>query len=454
MLSVLGVSALLFASLSAEAAVQLVDQKLSVNTARDGQTITFRYQIQSDQTGPAWLGAFLISPSSQMIEDSYQESENRNRVQLKVGTHWYESPFLINLPPSPPYGAYSAQWELSGENSVFASERRNDVLTLLEPVPVTVAILMYHKVGDVAHSEFWVSAEQLESHIRALRAHGYTLVSMSDVADYRAGIRTPPAKPVAITFDDGYEDLVTHVLPIISKPDLQVPVTAFVNPGLFGKVNDWDMNLDFNQEPKVKHLTLAQTHQLQNSGLVDIQSHTLTHANLLSVTQPERISELKQAREALEQELNKRILFLAYPWGSGATHPTVQGDVHDTGYMLAAAINQVPETKAREKYALYRHDIHSGVTAEPNPSHPEDYLFGPHLLNESNQPPAGDHHPADGNHNLTIDSLEMSAYAAAWLNNQHNQADYLTQAAEIWLRGGKYTINPSASGSNKWAIAP
>ncbi len=453
MLFVLGVSLLFAASPDAEATVRLVDQNLSVATAREGDIIKFRYRIESDQNRPAWLGAVLISPNGQVLEDPYQETANRSRVDLRAGTHWYERNFLINLAPSGSGGNYDAQWEIDLETSEGPTARRNGLLNVRAPVAVRVPILMYHKVGDTAHSQYWVTSAQFESHVRALLANGYTIVSLSDVADYRAGRKQPPAKPVVITFDDGYEDLLTHVLPVISKSDLRVPVTAFVNPGRFGQTNVWDENIDFNQEPVVNHLTWSQARQLHNSGLVDIQSHTNTHVNLLAVDQQTRLRELTESREALENGLDKRILFFAYPWGGGADHPQVQADVHKAGYLIATGTNNVPQSDTRAKYALHRHDIHSGVTAELNPSQPQNYLFGGSLLNDSGQG-AGDFHPADQNQNLVIDSTELSAYASAWLKSEHTQADYLTRAAEIWLRGGSYTINPNANGSNKWVIAP
>src|SRR5690606_41802974 len=101
-LCVLGASLLLAATTVAHATVRLVDQNLSVASARDGETITFRYRIESDQVRPVWLGAFLVSPTGQTIEDSYPDE--RSHADLRAGTHWYERKFHINLPPPPSHG--------------------------------------------------------------------------------------------------------------------------------------------------------------------------------------------------------------------------------------------------------------------------------------------------------------------------------------------------------------
>lgn len=443
---------LTLAAAVASANVSIVDRNVTTNTARDGQTITLRYRISSDIETEGWLGATLTSPAGVQVSDPSHESLTADRITIRSGTAWYERQFFINLPPTADHGAYDITWEVHWGQSGFTSSRAEGVLQIREPIPVNVPILMYHKVGPTAHSRYWVSTQRLEEHLRALLERGYTPVTLQDVADYRAGLKSSPSKPVVITFDDGYEDLHTHVWPIVRQSDLRVPITAFVNPGLAGQDNSWDTNIDFNEEPKVRHLTWNQTEALHNSGLFDIQSHTQTHANLLTVSRSERMEELIDSRAELEIRLNKPVRFLAYPWGSGADHSDVNRDVHEAGYFMAAGINNAAETQTRNKWALHRHDIHWKVTATDS-SDSANFLFGPNFLNEAG---AGGEspHPADTNSDWNLSISEVTAYGAAWRRGDSwpkgpspIPISYVTHAGALWRGGGSYQYN---SGANTW----
>jgi peptidoglycan/xylan/chitin deacetylase (PgdA/CDA1 family) len=416
----------------------IVQTAISSTTARDGQTVTLRYRIQSSAARQAWLGAELQAPNGVRADDPTHEHLANNQINISAGTNWYERQFFINLPADANYGAYRVTWELHWGTSGFHSLSQANALQILEPVPVDAAILMYHKVGDTAHSQYWVTAAQLEQHIRALKQAGYTFVRLQDVMDYRAGIKPAPSKPVVLTFDDGYEDLLTKVLPVISKSDLRVPITSFMNPGLMGQTNTWDQGIDFQKEPAVRHLTWAQARTLHNSGLVDFQSHTMTHINLL--TEPHlREQELRGSRAAIESELGKTVRFFAHPFGAGADNATIQRELREAGYFAATGTNKVPETRARAKFALRRHDIHWNVTATLDPSRPENYLFGPALLNDRDvyQPDAGDFHPADTNRDWILSINEVTAYGSTWRSGGA-PLSYVTRAGYLWRRGGSY----------------
>lgn len=97
-------------------------------------------------------------------------------------------------------------------------------------------ILMYHRVADIRHDpwELAVSpdhfAEQIEIVTRTRRP-----VTLAQLAGERA-----PEGAIAITFDDGYIDTLTHAKPVLEKFDC--PATVFIPTGLIGGRRDfwWD----------------------------------------------------------------------------------------------------------------------------------------------------------------------------------------------------------------------
>ncbi len=106
-----------------------------------------------------------------------------------------------------------------------------------------------------------------------------------------------PAKPVAITFDDGYEDNYLEALPIMEKYGMRATVFVIVaNVGQPGYLS-WDELRD-----------------MQTRGM-GIGSHTLSHTALPEVTITERQREVIDSKAILEQELGRPVDFLSYPYG-------------------------------------------------------------------------------------------------------------------------------------------
>jgi len=92
-------------------------------------------------------------------------------------------------------------------------------------------ILSYHRVND-ARDPFFDSLptevfEQQMSHV----ARHYRVFSVEELTDRlrRGGL---PRNAVAITFDDGYRDNLTHAAPILSRHGL--PATVFLATGFIG----------------------------------------------------------------------------------------------------------------------------------------------------------------------------------------------------------------------------
>ena len=80
---------------------------------------------------------------------------------------------------------------------------------------------MYHYVrvvGDPTDTIGWPlgAAERFAAQMH-LADHGYTTLTMSDVYAILAGQQPLPAKPIALTFDDGYRDFYTAAWPVLKQ---------------------------------------------------------------------------------------------------------------------------------------------------------------------------------------------------------------------------------------------
>jgi len=89
-------------------------------------------------------------------------------------------------------------------------------------------ILTYHRVND-HHDPFLeaVTTDVFERHM-AFIARTYRVLSVDELVD-RAGEGRLPRRALAITFDDGYRDTLTHAAPILARHGL--PATVFLATG-------------------------------------------------------------------------------------------------------------------------------------------------------------------------------------------------------------------------------
>src|SRR5207302_5963448 len=62
-------------------------------------------------------------------------------------------------------------------------------------------------------------------------------------------------------------------------------------------------------------MTWEELAQVQASGLVDIEGHTVSHPHLTDLTDAQVTAELTVSKQALESHLGKEIRLLAYPFG-------------------------------------------------------------------------------------------------------------------------------------------
>ena len=164
------------------------------------------------------------------------------------------------------------------------------------PERYDVPVLMYHAVDNDLWGidELFVKPELMEEQLQYLTENGYDTIFFEDLYNI-----DQYDKPVILTFDDGYLDNYTKLFPLLQKYNCKA--TIFVINQYIG--ND------------IHYTNPDQLLEMANSGLVSIQSHTVTHPNLDTLDIEEQRYELEQSKLETCRMTRREPYVLCYPTG-------------------------------------------------------------------------------------------------------------------------------------------
>lgn len=169
---------------------------------------------------------------------------------------------------------------------------------LKRQLPVSLVILYYHSVTTEQRSKF---AHQMDELIK---------VTNPVFADIDKPLDNKKNN-VAITFDDGFQNLLKNALPELCMRN--IPATLFIPTGYLGKHPEWlinQSNKDYNELVMTPNELISLP-----TDLVIIGSHSVTHSDLTLLGEKKLLKELVKSKKDLEGILDKEINLLAFPYG-------------------------------------------------------------------------------------------------------------------------------------------
>jgi peptidoglycan/xylan/chitin deacetylase (PgdA/CDA1 family) len=210
-----------------------------------------------------------------------------------------------------------------------------------------VPILLYHFIDEYkgfADKELYVTPDNFTKQMTYLKDHGFTLVTFERWNDLRN-----IAKPIFITFDDGYKDNLNayRIFKNLQTVKFKPVGTIFVIS-------------DFVTRPN--RLSAADIKMLASSGYFSIQSHTATHPNLTKIKDFQK--ELYESKQKIEKMTGKPVIALAYPYGS-FNQKVIDETKKDYRFGLTTLPQAfVPSGKQDDLYVLPRKYINYSTTME------------------------------------------------------------------------------------------
>ncbi len=200
-----------------------------------------------------------------------------------------------------------------------------------EPQEEYLPVLLYHNVKNdylPGNEGADISAELFEKHMVALIERGYSPILISDYYDAIIRGEELPENPIAVTFDDGYLSNYEIAYPILKR--LNIPATIFIVTSTVGMTPESGIV----SEP---HFTWEQAREMQQSGIIDIYSHSHTHRNMAHLTVPELQVELRLSKYLIEKNIGKNCFIFAYPFG-GYSENTARMAKY-AGYRMQILVN-------------------------------------------------------------------------------------------------------------------
>lgn len=201
----------------------------------------------------------------------------------------------------------------------------------------TIPILMYHHIGTPGAAGggwLYIKPEVFSQQMDYLVSRGYTAVTLPEIVAGLLGTSTLPAKPIALTFDDGYRDFHANAYPVLRARNLKA--TVFIITQLMEGVD---------------YLTWEQAREIAGNSLITIGDHTLDHRSLAKMGEEELHNEIINSKNIIEANLGKKITVFAYPFGTG--NDQASKILSEAGFMAAVTASR-GFTCAKLPYGLSR----------------------------------------------------------------------------------------------------
>jgi peptidoglycan/xylan/chitin deacetylase (PgdA/CDA1 family) len=212
---------------------------------------------------------------------------------------------------SPTHAARVDEQDSGSGNHVRNATPQPNWGTYTGPVPILEYHVLGRQQGEVPYPDLYVPRASFRKQMDWLDERGYEAVTLEQVekAWYDGG--TLPAKPMVISFDDGYRPQYTFALPTLRK-------------------HGWPGVLNLKAEGS--DLYESNVRAMLAAGW-ELAAHTINHSDLTTLEGEALEEEVTGSREILRREYGAPVKNFCYP--AGRFDETVIAAVEAAGYVGA-----------------------------------------------------------------------------------------------------------------------
>jgi len=249
-----------------------------------GQVMWFQFTVQA----PATPGAFKLGLRPLLEGQLWLEDPGLTfYVLVKADDdHLPPDPYATPAPPAEVARTYVPATLADGSRSIRVSSL---MYHYVSPLPLTDPNMALRKDLTVSPADF-------EGMLRYLRDNSYHTITAKDLWSSLDQDAALPPKPVMLTFDDGYADAYTVVLPLLEQ---------------YGMTGVFFVTVNLVDKPG--YISRAQVRALADAGM-DVESHAMDHVSMIRPLN-EQIYQMCRARDFLDAWTGTDVRHFAYPSG-------------------------------------------------------------------------------------------------------------------------------------------
>lgn len=189
------------------------------------------------------------------------------------------------------------------------------------------AVLLFHSVSDKSLTEqSHVTTNTFKRLLSYIHKQKYRTLTAYETALFPDNKIDTSASYISLIFDDGFENFYTNAIPLLEQFNIRASV--FIVAGSIDSYSSWDI-----YKPQ-KQLSKEHIRSISKDGH-EIGSHTLSHPDLVLLSDKEITHELSESKKILEDITGTPVKSLSFPFGSWSMR--VWNIAKECGYEAAVA---------------------------------------------------------------------------------------------------------------------
>jgi peptidoglycan/xylan/chitin deacetylase (PgdA/CDA1 family) len=224
-------------------------------------------------------------------------------------------------------------------------------------------IFLYHRISDDP-DPLALGPVKFRGQMEYLAANDFRALDAVTALDLLFAGQLEP-RTVAITFDDGFEDVLHNAHPVLAE--LGFSATVFVATAVIGG------DASYGWAPQgASTLSWAQIRRLDPSGVLRFEPHSRTHPDLRRLGDADARAEITESKAELERQIGRETYAFCYP--SGFVESREREMVRQAGFRYGLTCEPGLNTASTDPALIHRVQIEGtdslhGFTAKVAGSH-------------------------------------------------------------------------------------